>query len=118
MFVAWELEFTDQAENWLMELPLSEFKQIAAAIDELEQIGPGLGRPFVDTVKQSRHHNMKELRSIGGHLRALFCFDPDRTAVLLLGGDKSHDWKGWYNRNIPIADRLYDQHLRERRTHE
>ncbi len=55
---------------------------------------------------------MKELRSVGGHLRALFAFDPRRRAVILLGGDKTNDWTGWYKRNIPVADKLYDRHLR------
>jgi hypothetical protein len=55
---------------------------------------------------------MKELRSVGGHLRALFAFDPRQRAVILLGGDKNGDWKGWYMRNIPVADKLYERHLR------
>ncbi len=94
-----------------MKLEDQDANRIAAALDELERRGPTLGRPFVDGVKGSRHHNMKELRSVGGHLRALFAFDPRRRAVVLLGGDKSADWKGWYRRNIPVADRLYDRHL-------
>lgn len=88
--------------------------RIAAAFDELERRGPALGRPFVDSVKGSRHHNMKELRSVGGHLRALFAFDPRRRAVVLLGGDKSGDWEGWYRRNVRVADTIYDRHLRSR----
>jgi hypothetical protein len=54
---------------------------------------------------------MKELRSIGGNIRALFCFDPRRTAILLLGGDKINDWVGWYDRRIPLADKMYDEYL-------
>lgn len=54
---------------------------------------------------------MKELRPPGGFLRVLFAFDPRRQAILLLGGDKSNDWSGWYERNIPLADDLYDQYL-------
>lgn len=56
---------------------------------------------------------MKELRSFGGHLRALFAFDPKRRAIVLLGGDKRHNWTGWYERNIPIADDLFDRQLRD-----
>jgi hypothetical protein len=56
---------------------------------------------------------MKELRSVGGNLRALFCFGPRRTAIALLGGDKTNDWAGWYVRNIPLADELYDEYLDE-----
>ena len=54
---------------------------------------------------------MKELRSVGGNLRALFFFDPRRAAIVLLGGDKTNDWGGWYERNIPLADDLYDEYL-------
>jgi hypothetical protein len=59
---------------------------------------------------------MKELRSSAGNRRALFCFDPPRTAIALLGGDKTGDWTGWYERNIPIADDLYDEYLAELRS--
>jgi hypothetical protein len=108
----WEIELTGEAESWYMALDTAAAERVAASLDELERRGPRLGRPFVDSVKGSRHHNMKELRSIGGHLRALFAFDPRRRAIVLLGGDKTNDWKGWYERNIPRADRLYDEHLR------
>ena len=95
-----------------MALDTAAAEQIAVSLDELELGGPRLGRPYVDSIKGSRHHNMKELRSFGGHLRALFAFDPRRHAIVLIGGDKTNDWKGWYKRNIPRADRLYDEHLR------
>jgi hypothetical protein len=109
----WEVEFTPEAERWYMALGRKDANAITAAFDELEVKGPALGRPFADSIEGSRHHNMKELRSIGGNLRALFAFDPRRHAVVLLGGDKTGDWKGWYARNLPRADRLYDQHLRD-----
>jgi hypothetical protein len=79
----------------------------------LRDKGPALGRPLVDTVKASRHRNMKELRpgSTGRtEVRVLFAFDYERKAILLLGGDKSNDWKGWYKTNIPIADERFEQH--------
>jgi len=50
-------------------------------------------------------------RSIGGHIRILFAFDPAREAILLVGGDKTGRWNDWYRENIPIADDLYDEHL-------
>jgi hypothetical protein len=108
----WIVELTPEAEAWYMALGDQDANRIAAAFDELERRGPSLGRPFVDSVEGSRHHNMKELRSIGGHLRALFAFDPRRRAVVLLGGDKSGDWERWYRRNIRVADKTYDRHLR------
>jgi hypothetical protein len=109
----WEIELTPQAERWYTGLGSRDAERVAAALDQLERRGPELGRPFVDSIKGSRHHNMKELRSVGGNLRALFAFDPRRHAVVLLGGDKTNDWKGWYARSIPRADRLYTQHLRD-----
>jgi hypothetical protein len=104
--------FTPEAERWYKALSPEDTNRVAASFDRLERVGPTLGRPFVDSVKGSRHHNMKELRSIGGNLRALFAFDPQRRAVVLVGGDKTGNWKGWYKQNIRRADRLYDQHLR------
>jgi len=56
---------------------------------------------------------MKERRSVGGNLRAPFCFDPRRAAIVSLGGDKTNDWDGWYERNVPLADDLYDEYLDE-----
>ena len=70
---------------------------------------------MVDTVMASRHPNMKELRpgSTGRtEIRVLFAFDRQRKAILLLGGDKSCDWRGWYRINIPIADDMFDEHQR------
>ncbi len=95
-----------------MKLDPASAEKIAASLDELERRGPALRRPHVGAIKGSRHQNMKELRSFGGNLRALFAFDPERRAVVLVGGDKTNNWKGWYAENIPRADRMYDQHLR------
>ena len=84
------------------------------AISRLEQKGPTLGRPYVDTIRNSRFKNMKELRvSSQGALRVLFAFDPERRAVLLLGGDKSKDsrWNDWYVGAIRRADELFEEHL-------
>lgn len=84
-----------------------------AAIRILRDRGPSLGRPLVDSVKGSRHQNMKELRpgSTGRtEVRVLFAFDKERAAILLLGGDKSDDWSGWYKVNVPIADGRFAEH--------
>ncbi len=59
---------------------------------------------------------MKELRpasSGASEVRILFAFDPHRQAILLVAGDKSGDWRGWYERNVPLADRRFDEHLAE-----
>lgn len=109
--MGWEIVFTEQAEHWMMALSDEDFDAVIAATDLLERKGPGLGRPTVDSITGSRHHNMKELRV--GTMRALFAFDPKRRAVVLIGGDKRGDWTGWYERNIPAADDLYDRYLKE-----
>ncbi|MGH2559650.1 MAG: type II toxin-antitoxin system RelE/ParE family toxin [Thermomicrobiales bacterium] len=109
--MAWEIEYTEQFDEWFQSLSQGERNRVIAAVNVLERSGPGLGRPFVDTPKGSRHANMKELRPRGGNLRILFAFDPRRAAILLIGGDKSGRWRQWYEEMIPIADDLYDEHL-------
>nr|WP_231400082.1 type II toxin-antitoxin system RelE/ParE family toxin [Longispora fulva] len=86
------------------------------AIDKLAEDGPTIGRPLVDRLKGSKYHNMKELRpgsSGSTEIRILFAFDPVRRALLLVAGDKSGDWSGWYRKNIPVAEQRYSEHLDE-----
>lgn len=97
--------------GWLASLDDDSREQVVAAIELLEDRGPQLGRPIVDTVSASRHKNMKELRpgsSGRSELRVLFAFDPERS---LIAGDKAGDWKRWYKQNSPLADDLFDDHL-------
>ncbi|AIT60681.1 type II toxin-antitoxin system RelE/ParE family toxin [Corynebacterium doosanense] len=101
-------------EDWLISLDEGSREQVIAALELLESRGPQLGRPLVDTLVGSRHKNMKELRpgsSGRSELRVLFAFDPERTAIMLVAGDKSGNWKRWYKQNLPRADDLFDQHL-------
>lgn len=109
--MAWAVEFTDQFGDWFAGLDTAERRIVVAAVTILEDQGPGLGRPLVDTIKSSRHPNMKELRPRGGNLRILFAFDPRRMAILLIGGDKTRRWETWYREFVPLADDLYDEHL-------
>lgn len=110
----WEVEFTEQFEDWWNTLSTDQQEALTARVSLLEEGGPGLGRPVVDTVASSRHSNMKELRaSSDGALRVLFVFDPRRMAILLLGGNKSGQWDEWYRTAVPLADDLYDEHLAE-----
>jgi hypothetical protein len=116
--MAWEVEVTDEFTTWWNDLTEPEQEEISAKVDLLEERGPTLPRPHVDRVHQSRHQNRKELRGdLGGksnkeYLRVLFAFDPRRTALLLLGGDKTDD-PGWYDRFVPIADAMFDGHLKK-----
>jgi hypothetical protein len=111
--VAWEIEYTDEFFAWWEGLSFAEEKSVRTAVEKLEERGPALGRPFVDTIKGSRHANMKELRPRQGNIRILFAFNPLRTAILLIGGDKTDRWEEWYDAMIPVADDLYDLHLLE-----
>lgn len=88
--------------------------ELIAGIRLLEHFGPSLGRPTVDTLSGSRHANMKELRfrADGGVWRIAFAFDPERAAILLVGGDKSGGSSGrFYTGLIRRADARFDQHL-------
>ena len=112
----WAVVATEEFEEWMMSLTDKQYVATKRAINQLEQDGPALGRPYVDTIRNSRFKNMKELRvSSQGTLRVLFAFDPERRAVLLLGGDKSKDsrWNDWYVRAIRRADELFEEHLRK-----
>ncbi|MHB8464804.1 MAG: type II toxin-antitoxin system RelE/ParE family toxin [Acidimicrobiales bacterium] len=110
---SWSVDFHPECEAWATQLNQSDAEALLAAVRVLRDEGPSLGRPLVDTIKGSRHPNMKELRpgSTGRtEIRVLFAFDRGRRAILLVGGDKSDDWTGWYRTNIPIADDRFDQH--------
>jgi hypothetical protein len=90
--------------------------QVAQAVAALREEGPTLGRPLVDRIQGSRIHHLKELRPGSGgrsEIRVLFAFDPARSALLLLGGDKAGNWKRWYRENIPLAEQLYLQYTTE-----
>lgn len=112
----WLVEITDGYFAWFDGHDEAQQDALRTDIEVLERMGPYLGRPYVDTIKGSRHSNMKELRTMVGrrHLRSLFAFDPRRAAILLIGGDKTGD-KGFYDRMVPLADRLLDEHLAELR---
>jgi len=51
-------------------------------------------------------------------IRVIFVFDPWRSAILLVGGDESGDWSGWYRRVIPQAEELYARYVKEREEEE
>jgi hypothetical protein len=112
----WEVEVTDQFIEWWEVLAMDQQAALEARVELLVERGPTLGRPAVERIHGSRHHNMKELRaSAGGALRVLFMFDPRRQVILLLGGDKSGAWDEWYEVAVPEADDLYDEYLEELR---
>ena len=110
----WEVEVTDQFNDWWRGLTADQQESVTDRVDLLAERGPDLGRPVIDRIQSSRHHSMKELRAAqGGALRVLFMFDPRRQVILLLGGDKSGEWNAWYEWAVPVADDLYDEYLDE-----
>lgn len=111
--MVWDVEYTDEFGDWWETLTEKEQISIAASVKLLEEIGPNLGFPHSSDIKGSRHNHMRELRTQheGRPLRTLYAFDPRRKAILLIGGDKRGN-KRWYDTHIPIADRLYNEHLK------
>ena len=112
MLAEWEVEVTGEFTKWWDSLTTKEREDVAAVIVLLRQDGPTLKFPYSSGVRRSRHAHMRELRAQhGGHpYRILYAFDPRRVAILLIGGDKTGDDR-WYDRFVPLADRLYDTHL-------
>jgi hypothetical protein len=114
MTVSWTVEIGDEFEPEFNELHEEVRIEILALARLLQQFGPQLGRPRVDTLNGSRHPNMKELRfsAADGEWRVAFAFDPKRKAILVVAGDKSGvSEKKFYKHLIARADRRFDAHL-------
>jgi len=111
-----EIEFTDEFERWWDTLDAETQDSITVKVRLLEEKGTTLGFPHSSGIKGSRHGRMRELRvqHKTKPYRILYAFDPRKVAVLLLGGDKTGNDR-WYKKNVPTADRLYDQLLEELR---
>src|SRR5213082_21801 len=110
----WVVEMANEFEAEFDELYEGVQVEILAVALRLEKFGPQLGRPHVDTLKGSRHSNMKELRfsAAGGEWRVAFAFDPRRRAILLVAGDKSGgSERRFYRELIRKADDRFDAHL-------
>jgi hypothetical protein len=108
----WEVEYTDEFGCWWEKLAEDQQIDIAAVVGLLEKCGPQLPFPYSSAIQNSKHTHMRELRiqHQGRPYRILYAFDPRRCAVLLIGGDKTGQDR-WYEQFIPIAERLYDEHL-------
>ena len=119
----WEVDFHPAFDPEFDALAPKVQDELLAQAKLLEAFVPTLGRPRVDTLKGSRHANMKELRFtlLGGVWRVAFAFDPERKAILLVAGDKSGvGEQRFYQQLIRKADNRFDLHLdklkAERRT--
>jgi len=112
--VTCEVEYTDEFGEWWNDLSEDEQDSVAAKVQLLEQLGSQLPHPHSSGINGSRHSHMRELRiqHHGDPHRVLYAFDPRRIAILLIGGCKTGDDR-WYDKMVPIADDLYDEHLKE-----
>lgn len=112
----WTLLYLTEYENWRDDQEEDLQDEAAAQLEVLKQFGPTLGRPRVDTLKDSKLANLKELRFFfkGAPIRILFAFDPKQQGVIILAGDKTGD-KRWYKTNIPMAEKLYAEHLEKQK---
>lgn len=107
----WEVATTDDFDQWFAELDEPAQIEVITKVTLLKQLGPRLSRPHADTLNAFRHTNMKELRA-DKVLRIAFAFDPRRSAILLIGGNKTGmSQRLFYRQLIQQADRLYDEHL-------
>lgn len=115
----WGIRGTLVFDAWFDHLTESEREVVIAKIDLLRDKGPQLRMPHSSRIVTSRHGHIRELRiqHSGRPYRVLYAFDPRRAAILLLGGDKTGRDR-WYEVSVPIADRLYDEHLAELRSKE
>lgn len=113
----WSIEYTDEFEKWWDNLTKAERKSSLTAIELLKQKGINLPFPYSSKIKGSTHEHMRELRfqHKGKPYRILYIFDPRRTGILLVGGNKTGNDR-WYKKMIPLADRLYEEHLKAKRS--
>lgn len=110
----WLVEFHEDFEAEFDALSEEVQNELLANANLLETFGPQLGRPHVDTLNGSQHANMKELRfnAAGGVWRVAFAFDPRRSAIFLVAGDKSGGSENrFYKQLIKKADARFNQHL-------
>jgi hypothetical protein len=117
----WTVLFHEEFDSEFQDLAEDLQDELLAHARILQEFGPQLGRPSVDTLKGSKHANMKELRFEWKRevWRVAFAFDPKRQAILLAAGEKSGaDQKRFYKRLIATADRRFDDHLAVLRTTE
>jgi hypothetical protein len=111
--MACEVEYTDEFNEWWESLDEAEQESVATCVILLEERGTSLPFPYSSAVEGSKYGHMRELRiqHKGDPYRVLYAFDPRRIAVLLIGGNKGGDDR-WYERLIPKADKIYEEHLR------
>ena len=89
----WDIIFSEEIQQWFDTMDEDALESIYSILEVLAEIGPSLGRPYVDTIKESKHKNMKELR------------------VQNKNEFSAYSLSRFYKRMIPIADAIYDRYL-------
>lgn len=110
----WKVEL-EPVKDWLQGLSQSGYEEAMGLIQFLSEVGPNGGRPYIGEIVNSKYKNLKELIGKGKlkNVRILFIFDPNQEAILLLAGNKEGQWKKWYEDNIPVAEKIYEDHLKK-----
>ncbi len=114
----WNIKQTVEFQDWFEEADIALQNDTVEHLELLKQFGPNLKRPYADTLKGSQLTNLKELRFNSGNkvIRIFFIFDPDRNAVLLIGGNKAGSGdKTFYNTMIDQSEKIYGRYLEERK---
>ena len=109
----WEVEFTDEFLQWWKGLSEDEQESVDFSVGLLIEFGPMLRYPYTSQVRTSAFGEMRELRvqHEGRPYRVFYAFDPRRTAMLLIGGDKTGNDKRFYELMVPLADGIFKEHL-------
>jgi hypothetical protein len=110
----WDVKTTREFDEWFAGLDEDAQVELIAKVNLLKVLGPRLGRPHADTLNGSKYANMKELRANTADqvIRVAFAFDPERSGVLLIGGNKSGvGQKSFYRQLIAMSDALFGEHL-------
>ena len=112
--MSWDVEYTNEFGEWWKDLNEGQQDDVTATVELLMESGPNLRFPHSSGIGGSKHSHMRELRvqSGGNPIRVFYAFDPRRSAILLIGGDKTRKDR-FYNEYIPVADRLYDEYLED-----
>ena len=112
--MSWNVEHTDEFGEWWLTLVKGQQEDVSSVVLLLMEQGPQLPFPYSSAIAGSKHGHMRELRvqSGGRPIRIFYAFDPRRTAILLIGGDKTGDDR-FYERMRPLADKLYDTYIDE-----
>jgi hypothetical protein len=122
----YELRFFRDVLDWINALGKEDpdsYDHVIAALERLQEAGPGLRRPTVGTISGSSYRNMRELRPRSGSrmsIRLMFIFDPAQQAIFLVAGNKASNrqWTAWYPKAIKEADEKYAAYLEARRGEE